>query len=52
MLCKEKMFDIKLHGLSKRKKRELGAALRDFLSSLEDSLDVSSFQPNKTSRHN
>jgi hypothetical protein len=51
MLRKEKLFEIKVHGLPKRKKRELEATLRDFAASLEGSPDASSSQRNKTSRH-
>ncbi|KAK0721503.1 frequency clock protein [Apiosordaria backusii] len=34
MMQKEKLFEIKVHGLPKRKKRELEATLRDFAASL------------------
>ncbi|KAK4192175.1 putative frequency clock protein [Podospora australis] len=37
MMRKEKLFEIKVHGLPKRKKRELEATLRDFAASLEGS---------------
>ncbi|KAI1659481.1 frequency clock protein [Daldinia decipiens] len=36
-LRRDKLFEVKVHGLSSRKKRELEAALRDFTTSLEDS---------------
>ncbi|KAI0886733.1 frequency clock protein [Annulohypoxylon maeteangense] len=36
-LRREKLFEVKVHGLSSRKKRELEAALRDFTTGLEDS---------------
>jgi len=36
-LRKDKLFEIKVHGLPKRKKRELEATLRDFAASLESS---------------
>ncbi|KAK4194798.1 putative frequency clock protein [Triangularia verruculosa] len=39
MMQKEKLFEIKVHGLPKRKKRELEATLRDFAASLEGSSD-------------
>jgi len=37
MMRKEKLFEIKVHGLPKRKKRELETTLRDFAASLEGS---------------
>jgi hypothetical protein len=37
MMRKEKLFELKVHGLPKRKKRELEATLRDFAASLEGS---------------
>lgn len=53
MLRKDKLFEIKIHGLPKRKKRELEATLRDFASTLEGSPDASSSRRNKvSSRHN
>ncbi|KAK4166578.1 putative frequency clock protein [Cladorrhinum sp. PSN259] len=39
LLKKEKLFEIKVHGLPRRKKRELEATLRDFAASLEGSSD-------------
>ncbi|KAI8956624.1 frequency clock protein [Daldinia sp. FL1419] len=36
-LRRDKLFEVKIHGLSSRKKRELEAALRDFTTSLEGS---------------
>ncbi|KAI1082407.1 frequency clock protein [Whalleya microplaca] len=36
-LRKDKLFEVKVHGLPSRKKRELEAALRDFTTSLEGS---------------
>ncbi|KAI1634524.1 frequency clock protein [Biscogniauxia mediterranea] len=36
-LRKDKLFEVKFHGLPSRKKRELEAALRDFTTSLENS---------------
>ncbi|KAG4259692.1 hypothetical protein FPRO03_12734 [Fusarium proliferatum] len=50
MLRKEKLFEIKVHGLPKKKKRELEATLRDFAASLEGSPNASSRQK-KNSRH-
>lgn len=49
-LRKDKLFEIKFHGLPKKKKRELEATLRDFASSLEGST-TSSQQRKKTSKH-
>lgn len=52
MLRKDKLFEIKIHGLPKRKKRELEATLRDFTTSLGDSPDTSSSKRDKkSSRH-
>ncbi|KAK7423170.1 hypothetical protein QQZ08_009166 [Neonectria magnoliae] len=54
MLRKEKLFEIKVHGLPNKKKRELEATLRDFAAGLESSPDASSSQRNKkssSSRH-
>ncbi|KAJ4122477.1 hypothetical protein NW765_005309 [Fusarium oxysporum] len=51
MLRKEKLFEIKVHGLPKKKKRELEATLRDFAASLEGSPNASSTQNIKKSRH-
>ncbi|KAF5002694.1 hypothetical protein FGRMN_232 [Fusarium graminum] len=50
MLRKDKLFEIKVHGLPKKKKRELEATLRDFASGLDGSLDTTSSE-NKKSRH-
>ncbi|KAJ6441029.1 frequency clock protein-like protein [Purpureocillium lavendulum] len=50
MLRKEKLFEIKIHGLPKRKRRELEATLRDFTASLEESPDASSSQRKKSSK--
>lgn len=46
-LRKDKLFEIKFHGLPKKKKRELELTLRDFASSLEGST-TSSQQRKKT----
>ncbi|KAH6686834.1 frequency clock protein [Plectosphaerella plurivora] len=52
MMKKEKLFEIKVHGLPKRKKRELEATLRDFASGLSEtpSQEASSARK-KSSRH-
>jgi hypothetical protein len=52
MLRKEKLFEIKIHGLPKTKRRELESTLRDFTASLDGSPDASSSQRKKSSRHN
>lgn len=49
-LRKDKLFEIKFHGLPKKKKRELEATLRDFASSLEGST-TSSHQRKKTPKY-
>ncbi|KAF4983224.1 hypothetical protein FDECE_17350 [Fusarium decemcellulare] len=51
LLRKEKLFEIKVHGLPKKKKRELEATLRDFAASLGGSPDTSSSQKKKKSSH-
>ncbi|KAF5024917.1 hypothetical protein F66182_3001 [Fusarium sp. NRRL 66182] len=52
MLKKDKLFEIKVHGLPKKKKRELEATLRDFAASLDGSPNASSSQnKKKSSRH-
>ncbi|KAI0850324.1 frequency clock protein [Daldinia vernicosa] len=48
-LRRDKLFEVKIHGLSGRKKRELEAALRDFTTSLEDSSAGPSSTRKKTS---
>jgi hypothetical protein len=50
MMRKEKLFEIKVHGLPKQKKRELEATLRDFAASLEGYSDSPS-QRRKPARH-
>lgn len=50
MLRKDKLFEIKIHGLPKRKKRELETALRDFAATLQDSPGASSSQQKKSSK--
>ncbi|EXL66288.1 hypothetical protein FOPG_17529 [Fusarium oxysporum f. sp. conglutinans race 2 54008] len=53
MLRKDRLFEIKAHGLSKEKKRELETTLGDFAASLNDSSGASSLQrKKKPSRHN
>lgn len=49
MLRKEKLFEIKVHGLPNAKKRELEATLRDFAAGLGSSPSGSSSQRNKKS---
>ena len=51
MMRKEKLFEIKIHGLPMRKRRELETTLRDFAASLEGSPGASSSQEKKSSRH-
>ncbi|EWZ27950.1 frequency clock protein [Fusarium oxysporum Fo47] len=46
-LQKDKLFEIKVHGLPQMKKRELEAILRDFASDLDGSPEVSSSQKRK-----
>ncbi|KAI0382423.1 frequency clock protein [Hypomontagnella monticulosa] len=48
-LRRDKLFEVKVHGLSSRKKRELEAALRDFTTSLEGSSTGVSPNRKKTS---
>lgn len=49
-LKKEKLFEIKFHGLPQKKKRELETTLREFAASLQSSPDNSSSQTKKSSR--
>lgn len=51
MMRKDKLFEIKIHGLPKRKRRELETTLRDFAASLKDSPDASPSQRKNVSRH-
>ncbi|KAL7619811.1 hypothetical protein AAE478_010356 [Parahypoxylon ruwenzoriense] len=44
-LRRDKLFEVKVHGLSSRKKRELEAALRDFTTNLEN--PSTSISPNR-----
>ncbi|KAI1385518.1 frequency clock protein [Hypoxylon trugodes] len=46
---KEKLFEVKVHGLSSRRKRELEATLRDFTTSLDSSSPGGSSSRKKTS---
>ncbi|OTA90852.1 hypothetical protein M434DRAFT_359722 [Hypoxylon sp. CO27-5] len=48
-LRREKLFEVKVHGLSSRKKRELEATLRDFTTNLEGSSTGASPNRKKTS---
>ncbi|KAI1409286.1 frequency clock protein [Hypoxylon sp. FL1857] len=48
-LRRDKLFEVKVHGLSSRKKRELEATLRDFTTSLEGSSTGASASRKKTS---
>ncbi|KAI2616921.1 frequency clock protein [Hypomontagnella submonticulosa] len=48
-LRRDKLFEVKVHGLSSRKKRELEAALRDFTTGLEGSSTGASPSRKKTS---
>ncbi|OAA82199.1 frequency clock protein [Akanthomyces lecanii RCEF 1005] len=48
-LRKDQLFEIKFHGLPKRKKRELETTLREFAANLGDSSSVSSLQQKKPS---
>lgn len=50
-LRKEQLFEIKFHGLPKRKKRELETTLREFAAGLENSPTASSSQEKKSSRN-
>ncbi|KAF4979846.1 hypothetical protein FZEAL_4012 [Fusarium zealandicum] len=49
LLRKEKLFEIKVHGLPNKKKRELESTLRDFAAGLDGSPDTSSSQQKKQS---
>ncbi|KHN97182.1 Frequency clock protein [Metarhizium album ARSEF 1941] len=51
MLRKDKLFEIKYHGLPKRRRRELETTLRDFAASIQGSPDASSSQRKKSLRH-
>lgn len=50
-LRKDKLFEIKFHGLPPNKRRELEATLRDFASSLEGSSSSSEQQRKKSSKN-
>lgn len=49
LMRKDKLFEIKVHGLPARKKRELEATLRDFAATLEGSSENTS--PKRKSKH-
>ncbi|KAI3325783.1 frequency clock protein [Xylariaceae sp. AK1471] len=49
-LRRDKLFEVKVHGLPNTKKRELEAALRDFTTNLEGSSTGASTTRNKSSR--
>ncbi|KAF4452881.1 hypothetical protein F53441_4353 [Fusarium austroafricanum] len=52
-LCKDKPFEIKVHGLPQKKKRELEAILRDLATNLDGSPEMPSSQKKKNiSPHN
>lgn len=51
MMNKEKLFEIKMHGLPRRKRRELEATLRDFAASLGDGSTDASPSRKRTSKH-
>lgn len=50
LLRKDRLFEIKVHGLAGSKKRELESTLRDFAASLEGS-PAASLQRKKSSKH-
>lgn len=50
LLRKDQLFEIKFHGLPKRKKRELETTLREFAATLGSSPTTSSSQQKKSSR--
>lgn len=50
LLRKDKLFEIKFHGLPKRKKRELEATLREFAAGLDGSPEPSSSRQKVSSR--
>jgi hypothetical protein len=50
-MSRDKLFEVKVHGLSSTKKRELEAALRDFTTSLEGSSTGASTSRNKSRRN-
>lgn len=51
MLRKDKLFVVRMHGLPKRKKRELEAALQEFAATLGDSPKIFSSKRTKSSPH-
>ncbi|KAJ4213084.1 hypothetical protein NW757_014768 [Fusarium falciforme] len=52
ILRKDTLFEIRIHGLPEKKKRELEAILRDFAANLDRPPDASSLRRKKSSRHN
>ncbi|CRK17585.1 hypothetical protein BN1723_011350 [Verticillium longisporum] len=52
LLKRDKLFEIKVHGLPKRKKRELEATLRDFASGLSESASAETSSARKKSSRN
>ncbi|KAK1705124.1 frequency clock protein [Colletotrichum lupini] len=53
LMKRDKLFEIKVHGLPKRKKRELESTLREFASGLESSTpSAEASSSRKKSRHN
>ncbi|KAM0284142.1 hypothetical protein ACHAQH_002131 [Verticillium albo-atrum] len=52
LLKRDKLFEIKVHGLPKRKKRELEATLRDFASGLSESPSAEALSARKKSSRN
>ncbi|EQB45155.1 hypothetical protein CGLO_15996 [Colletotrichum gloeosporioides Cg-14] len=53
LMKRDKLFEIKVHGLPKRKKRELEATLREFAAGLESSTpSAEASSARKKSRHN
>ncbi|KAL7940377.1 frequency clock protein [Trichoderma barbatum] len=51
MLRKDKLFEIRMHGLPKRKKRELEAALQEFVATLRDSPETFHLKRKMSSQH-
>jgi hypothetical protein len=52
VMKKEKLFELKVHGLPKRKKLELEATLRGFAATLDDTTTSNSASQRKRSSHN
>lgn len=51
MLRKDKLFEIKMHGLPTRKKRELEAALQEFVATIGDSPETFPLKRKMSSQH-